>query len=214
MNQVKKVIAYFDGYNYYEGMRAKRWRKYYWQDLQKFAEMFLKPYQELEAVRYFSAVQKDVQKASRQDDWFQANRTNKKFSLTLGEFKRRSKWRKVPCGNKKVSYQMEYWEEKKSDVALASYMIRDVALDRCETMLVFCADSDLSPAYDVIRELKPTIKIITLFPPGLNSYDLMHKSTKVIRLESHEDKFKNSQFPDDVKLPNGHVVSRPGYWKG
>jgi len=213
MSKSKKVIAYFDGYNYYEGIRAKKWRKYYWQDLKKFTQLFLKPYQELEAVRYFSAIQKNVQKAGRQDDWFQANKESKKFSLTLGEFKRRHKWRKVPCRGKKIGYKLEYWEEKKSDVALASYLIRDVALDRCDTVLVFCADSDITPAYDVIKEIKPTIKIITLFPPGLNSFDLLNKSNKVFRLENHEDKFKLSQFPDSVKLRNGHTVIRPEYWK-
>jgi hypothetical protein len=213
MSRNKKVIAYFDGFNYYEGMRAKKWRKYYWQDLCKFSRFFLKPYQELEAVRYFSAIQKDIKKSGRQDNWFQANKTNREFSLTLGEFKRRHKWRRIPVGNKKISYKLEYWEEKKSDVALAAYMIRDIAMDKCDAILVFCADSDISPAYDVMKEIKPTLKIITLFPPGLNSYDLGNKSNKVIRLENHEDKFINSQFPEGVSLPNGHIVKRPTYWK-
>lgn len=87
----KKVIAYFDGFNYYEGLRKKGWRKYYWQDFVKFVELFLRPYQELEEVRYFSAIQKDVEKAKRQDKLFQANKTNPKFSLILGEFRQRTK---------------------------------------------------------------------------------------------------------------------------
>ncbi len=56
MNQ--KVIAYFDGFNYYEGLRKKGWKKYYWQD-------FLRPHQQLEQVRYFSAIQKHAEKAKR-----------------------------------------------------------------------------------------------------------------------------------------------------
>ncbi len=213
MSRVKKVIAYFDGFNYYEGIRAKKWRKYYWQDLVKFAEFFLKPYQQLDAVRYFSAIQKNEQKASRQDDWFQVNRESNKFTLTLGEFKKRHKWRKIDYRGKKFGYKLEYWEEKKSDVALASYLIRDVALDRCDVVLVFCADSDLTPAYDVIREIRPQIKIITLFPPGLNSFDLMNKSNKVFRLENHEEKFRLSQFTEKITLKNGHTITRPDYWK-
>ena len=99
----KKVIAYFDGFNYYEGLRKKQWRKYYWQDIVKFVESFLKPYQELEKVRYFSAIQKNVEKAKRQDLLFQANKLNPKFNLIFGEFRRRMKWRKVECNGKKVS---------------------------------------------------------------------------------------------------------------
>ncbi len=190
-----------------------KWRKYYWQDLEKFVSMFLRPHQELEAVKYFSAVQKNEAKSARQDVWFQANRQCKKFSLTLGEFKRRHKWRKVPCPSKKIGFKLEYWEEKKSDVALASYIIRDVALGKCDAIFVFCADSDLSPAYDVVRELNPKLKIITLFPPKLFSYDLANRSNSFIKLEKHENKFKDSQFPDEVKLPNGYILKRPTYWK-
>ena len=73
-----KVIAYFDGFNYYEGLRKKGWKKYYWQDLVKFVEFFLRPYQELAEVRYFSAIQKDLEKAKRQDKLFQVNKINQK----------------------------------------------------------------------------------------------------------------------------------------
>jgi len=107
-----KVIAYFDGFNYYEGLRNKHWRKYYWQDLVKFVELFLKPYQLLEKVRYFSAIQKDQDKAKRQDLFFQANNLNPKFSYTLGQFYKKHRWRKVDCNGKKVSKQIHFWEEK------------------------------------------------------------------------------------------------------
>lgn len=117
----KKVIAYFDGFNYYESLRKKKWRKYYWQDFVKFVELFMRPHQELEQVRYFSAIQKDLDKANRQDLLFQANKLNPKFSLILGEFKLRNKWRKIDCIGHKVNRKIKFWEEKKSDVALASH---------------------------------------------------------------------------------------------
>ena len=105
----KKVIAYFDGFNYYEGLRNKGWRKYYWQDLVKFVEFFLRSYQELEAVRYFSAIQKNIEKAKRQDKLFQVNKTNPKFNLTLGEFRRRTKWRNVECNGRMVGREIKFW---------------------------------------------------------------------------------------------------------
>lgn len=212
----KRVIAYFDGFNYYEGLRKKGWRKYYWQDLVKFVELFLREYQELEAVRYFSAVQKNEEKAKRQDKFFQANRLNPKFNLILGEFKSRKKWRKIDCNGKKVSRQINFWEEKKTDVALASYMIRDIALDKCDVIFLFTADSDITPAIDVIQEISAgkNIKIIVFFPPGNFSYDLRNKANKSFRLENHEFKFQTSQFPDEIPLPDSDfILKKPLKWR-
>lgn len=49
--------------------------------LSKVCRVFLRSHQELEQVRYFSAVQKHAEKAKRQDKFFQANNVNPKFSL-------------------------------------------------------------------------------------------------------------------------------------
>jgi uncharacterized LabA/DUF88 family protein len=210
-----RVIAYFDGFNYYEGLRKKGWRCYYWQDFVKFSELFLKPYQELIEVRYFSAIQKNVEKAGRQDKLFQANKLNPKFQLILGEFKQRTKWRNVECNGKKVGREIKFWEEKKSDVALASYIIRDVVLEKCDTIFLFSADSDITPALEVIQELtngKRRIKIIILFPPGNFSYDLKKKANKTFILENHELKIKNSQLPEEVELKDGFILKKPEKW--
>lgn len=215
MENQKKVIAYFDGFNYYEALRAKKWKHYYWQDLTKFVSLFLKSYQILDAVRYFSAIQHDESKAANQDKLFQVNKTNEKFNLILGDFKKRHKWKRIECNHcsKKDGYKLEYWEEKKSDVALASYIIRDVSLNKCDVVFLFCADSDLTPALEVVKELNPILKIITFFPPGLSSYDLKNKSTKTFNLENHEDKFKLSLFPQKVKLLNGYEIECPEKWR-
>jgi uncharacterized LabA/DUF88 family protein len=187
----------------------------YSQNLTLFASLFLKPYQSLEAVRYFSAIQHDVNKASNQDKFFQANKRDEKFNLVLGIFKRRHKWKRIECTgcNKKDNYKTEYWEEKKSDVALASYLIRDVSLNKCDAVFLFCADSDLTPALDVLKELNSNIKIITFFPPGLSSFDLLNKSTTVIDLSRHEDKFRKSLMPEHIKLPGGYIISCPTKWQ-
>ena len=212
----RKVIAYFDGFNYYEGLRKKNWKKYYWQDFVKFVEYFLRPYQTLERVRYFSAIQKNEEKAKRQDLLFQANKTNPRFNLILGNFKERVKWRKIDFNGRKVSKEIRFWEEKKSDVALASYIIRDVVKNDCDTIFLFSADSDITPAIDVIKELThgiKTLKILTFFPPGNFSFDLQNASNKSFKLENHEFKIANSQLPDEVTLADGHVIKRPEKWK-
>ncbi len=212
MENKKTVIAYFDGFNYYEGLRSKKWKHYYWQDFVKFSELFLRKHQTLKYVRYFTAIQNNKEKAIRQDLLFQANKLNPKFSCCFGEFKRRNKWRRVEICGKKHSIQVSHWEEKKTDVALACYMIRDVVLSQCDVSILFCADGDLTPAIDVIKELKPNHKIIVFFPPGLFSYDLKNNATKAYKLDNYEKHFKNALLPNEITLPDGYIIKCPEKW--
>lgn len=177
--------------------------------------LFLQPYQTLEKVRYFSAIQKNKEKAKRQDLLFQANKFNPKFSITLGNFRQKSKWRNVECNGKKVGREIKFWEEKKSDVALASFIIRDIIKEECDTIFLFSADSDITPALDVVKEItygKRSIKIIVFFPPGNFSYDLKDAANKAIKLENHEYKFKASLLPKELTLQNGYVIKCPEKW--
>ena len=58
----KSVIFYVDGYNLYYGLKSKNWKKFYWLDIVGFFEKFLKPYQQLIEVNYFSAIPKNQDK--------------------------------------------------------------------------------------------------------------------------------------------------------
>ena len=52
----QRVIVYVDGFNFYYGLKKDaRWKKYYWLDIVRLFEMFMRPNQELVAVKYFSA---------------------------------------------------------------------------------------------------------------------------------------------------------------
>lgn len=56
MEKQQKVIVYVDGFNFYYGLRSdRRWKQYYWLDVVKLFERFMRPDQELIAVKYFSA---------------------------------------------------------------------------------------------------------------------------------------------------------------
>lgn len=81
----QRVIIYIDGFNFYYGLKTAPWKKYYWLDIVKLMESFLRPNQELIAVKYFSARPTDVGKRKRQDAFFQANKENPKFKLILGK---------------------------------------------------------------------------------------------------------------------------------
>ena len=61
MEQKQRVIVYIDGFNFYFGLKSNaKWKKYYWLDIVKLFEMFMRPNQELVAVKYFSAKPDDT----------------------------------------------------------------------------------------------------------------------------------------------------------
>ncbi|MGQ9799269.1 MAG: NYN domain-containing protein [Ignavibacterium sp.] len=156
-------------------------------------------------VKYFTAIQKSKGKQDRQDLFLSANKLNEKFHLFLGKY--------LP---KKINHNgaiIKTFEEKETDVHIAVQMIRDVVLDKCDLSVLISADSDLIPPIDFIKEIKPSHKIFVYFPPNRFSYDLKQKATNYIRLENHELKFKESQFPNEIKLSNGYILIRPLKWR-
>ena len=117
---MERLSFYIDGYNFYRGLRDRKWERYYWLDMVKFCSQFLRPHQELIEVNYFSAIPKDPHKQERFDKFLSANRLNPKFSLFLGKFMVKS----INVGGKLV----KTYEEKQTDVHIAVKMIRDVVL--------------------------------------------------------------------------------------
>ncbi len=207
-NATQKVIVYIDGFNFYFGLKSKKWKKYYWLDIVKFCSQFLKPHQELVEVNYFSAVSSNNKaKQDRQDLFFTANNQNPKFNLHLGKFLKKTK----TCSN--CSYTYSTFEEKETDVRIASNMIRDVVLNKCNLSIIITADSDLIPPIDCIKEINPLHKIFVYFPPNRFSYDLKNKAQNFIKLENHKNKFENSMLSENITLNNGYSFSRPNKWK-
>ena len=92
----QKVIVYVDGFNFYYGLKGDpKWKRYYWLDIVKFFEKFMKPDQELIKVKYFSARPDNQEKNARQYAFFQANMENSRFQLILGKYLKK----KITCFN-------------------------------------------------------------------------------------------------------------------
>lgn len=92
-------------------------------------------------------------------------------------------------------------------------MISDVVKDACDMSILVSADSDLIPPIDFIRDFKPNHKIFVYFPPRRTSFDLSSISDKFIRLDRHEQRFRNSLLPEEIETANGFIIKRPDKWK-
>ncbi len=201
----KRVNIYVDGFNFYFGLKSKGWRKYYWLDIVKLFEQFIKNDQKLVNVFYCTAVQKNNGKKDRQDLFFSANKTNSKFKLIFGKFLAKT----VYFGGK--GYKT--FEEKQTDVNIAVEMIRNVVKDNCDISIIVSADSDLIPPINLIRELSPDHKIFVFFPPNRHSADLTNHSDAVIHLHRYENRFKKALLPESIELRNGFQIKKPTKWE-
>ena len=205
---MQKVIVYVDGVNFYYGLKKNhKWRRFYWLDVVKFFELFMKPDQELVRVKYFSAKPDNVEKALRQNAFFQANKENPKFQLMLGKYLRKN----IRCYN--CGCQIQTYEEKESDVRLATQIVNDANNHNCDVAIVVSADSDMIPAVELA--LKAGTKVFVYFPPFHYSNSLSNISTsRVINLERYESRFRLCILPDTVHLSLSNFdLTIPEKWK-
>ena len=208
----KKVIIYIDGFNFYYGLKNiaqkdKAWKKYYWLDMVSFFERMLPDKQELLQVNYFSARPHDINASKRQDLLFSANKINPKFKLILGKYLKKDLSCRH-CGKIIHSY-----EEKETDVRIATQIINDVYKAKCDISIIVSADSDIIPAVELVREINPNHKIYVHFPPLRYSVSLYNSCDAEKKLSNFKARFNQSMLPESVTLPDGTIISRPVNWK-
>ena len=197
-----------DGFNFYYGLKSSsRWKKYYWLDIVKLFGMFIRQNQELVAVKYFSARPDDIEQSLRQNAFFQANRENPKFKLILGKYLKKS-ITCFRCGNVIHTY-----EEKETDVRIATQIVADAYQKNCDISVIVSADSDMIPAIELATEARQ--KVFVYFPPNQYSSNLASFGmSRPVHLKQYESRFKQCLLPDVVHLEqadfNLHI---PGKWK-
>lgn len=208
MEQKQKVIVYIDGFNFYYGLKYNaKWKQYYWIDVVKLFEKFMRPNQELVAVKYFSARTGDAEKSLRQNAFFQANKENPKFKLMLGKYLRKE-IKCFKCGNIIHTY-----EEKESDVRIATQIVADAYKKNCDISIIVSADSDMIPAVELAIEAKQ--RVFIYFPPNQYSSNLSAMSNgNPIHLKRYESRFKQALLPETVHLSEAdYDLSIPRKWR-
>lgn len=212
-----RVVFYFDGFNFYNGLKDKaaqetNWKNYYWIDLVKFCKQFIfeQDGQELTAVKYFTAPPKNLQKRSKQSAILNANRliNQEKFLIFQGHYTDKE----IECfADCKKKFTVP--EEKCTDVNLAINILIDCMEDNVDTIVLVTADSDQIPTIRTIKSKFPNKKLKVYFPPKRNSTDIRSNVGQVVFLENHEEKFKKAIMPTEVS-DGIKKYTRPTEWKG
>jgi len=212
----KKVIFYFDGFNFYYGLKShtvsnNNWKDYYWMDFVKFCSQFIfeQDNQELQKVKYFTAPPKNVEKRGKQSALFKANQliNGDKFEIINGHYSDKY----IEC-NAQCKQKFMVPEEKCTDVNLSLSMVNDCIENNVDTIVLITADSDQVSTIKYIKRKFPKIKIKVYFPPNRASNEIRHLMSSVVFLENHEEKFKNAKMAGKVTDGN-KTYTRPENWK-
>ena len=205
---MNRVIAYIDGFNLYYGLKDSGWKRYYWLNIKMLAESLLKPGQRLETTKYFtSRVSSCIQnpdKGRRQGVYLEALATLSPFSIFYGHYLQKP----LRCRNCGACWNVH--EEKMTDVNIAVELMTDAFQDRFDTALLISGDSDLAGPITAVSRLFPTKRVVVAFPPNRNSAHLRTIAHAYFTIG--RKKIADSQFPDRLTKPDGHVLQRPINW--
>lgn len=205
---MKRVAVYIDGFNLYFGLKHAHFKRYYWLDLHRLAELLLQNDQDLAAVYYFTARIRDDGRNTldcrRQGTYLEALQIQG-VKIQYGHFLDK----KRQCHQCHAEWTT--YEEKMSDVNLATQLQADAFDDAFDVALIVSGDSDMAPPIRRIRKRFPRKRLVVAFPPKRHSAELKRVAQGYLHIG--EDKLRQSQLPDTLTKPDGHVLTRPITWK-
>lgn len=167
----------------------------------------LTDHQQLVAVKYFTApITGSKGKQERQNAFLDALRTCPGVEIIFGRFQNEPK-QCDHCGHSNFHPQ-----EKKTDVNIATNLICDGLVDKYDTAILVTADSDVVPAIEAVKKLKPKKRIVVAFPPGRYSKELENRAHATIKI--WEPTLRQNRFPAVLKRQGLPDVVRPHKYSG
>jgi uncharacterized LabA/DUF88 family protein len=211
-----RVICFVDGFNLYHaldyfegGITASdcfRYRKYRWLSLRSLASCYVRPRsEELIAVHYFTTYAHwREDKVFRHKLYVRAQEAEG-TQVTLGKFKNKQ----LVCASE-CKRPFSTWEEKQTDVNLATRIIELAYLDEFDRAVLITGDSDQVPTISFVKENFPHKHITVVVPIGRSADEL--KQTAHTMEKMSEKHLQRSQMPERVKALSGEYLLRPPSW--
>lgn len=202
---MERVITYIDGFNLYFGLKSQKWQRYYWLNLSVLATNLMKPYQKHLSLKYFSSrIVKPLGKHQRQLVYLEALETLPDITIYYGKYQHN------PHTCPSCGFIETIPNEKMTDVNIAVELLADAYQDRFDTAILISADSDLTAPVEKVRQLFPKKKVVSAFPPGRSSKELMRVSSAFFTIGRKV--LATSQFENQVISISGYPLIRPATW--
>jgi len=200
----ERIIVYVDGFNLYFGLKEAGFDNCKWLDIHKLVNALLKPTQELILIKYFtSRVNNNPDKQKRQTTFIEALET-RGIKVFYGHFQSGF----VEC--KRCGANWPTYNEKMTDVNIATQMIIDAYQDRYDMAMLISGDSDLVPPIKAIHEYFTQKRTFVAFPP--KRYNSSVSAVAKGSLTIGRKKLIDSQFPEEVQKKDGFVLKKPKEW--
>jgi len=206
----KRSIVYIDGFNLYYG--ALRGTSNKWLDLESYFRR-LRPDDDIELIRYFSALTKGASKR-RQQTYLRALATTASVEVILGKFKSRRIFCRVPDCTFEGRRHFHAPEEKRTDVNIAIWMVDDAYNDRADRFILVSGDSDLVPPLSLIKSRFPEKELIVYVPARS---EVRGAATELRAVSDRHRTLPNtllarSQFAALVPDGSGGKIEKPEGW--
>ena len=213
---MKKTIIYIDGFNLYYRLKNT---SYKWLNLQKLSQSYLDLKQnQIVKIKYFTALVKgqmeDPSNISRQHRYLHALQTLSNLETIFGQFKKRQV-KGVLCDSedrKKLNkdiVKIKKWEEKKSDVNIATHLVADAYQNKYDCAVLISNDADLTPPLLHIKhKLK---KLVIVISPYKEINAELKKSSHFYKAISTKV-LEQCQFPEQMQDTKGEFFCPPK-WK-
>lgn len=203
------TIVYVDGFNLYK--RALEVTPYRWIDLAALAERVLD--EEVALVRYFTArvspLPTNPDAPRRQQMLLRAYEAHDRIQVHFGQFRKRTKKGLLltPVPERRTIATIETWEEKGSDVNLATHALMDAVEGRAQKVVLLTNDSDLAEPARMLKERGVTVGVI-IPKKGLKPKTVPATFYKTLRPSDLAASPLPNPFPDK----EGRMIHRPAEW--
>ncbi len=208
------TFVYIDGLNlYYGALRNRPGLK--WLNPLAMLERII-PGQRITHIRYFSAPvmrnPADPDAPARQAVYFRALRTIPSLSIHEGRMAVRTKTGVVlPRSSPPQVATLEVFEEKRTDVNIASHLLMDAFENRYDTAVIVSNDSDLTtPIEMAVNRLGKTVVTVNPYRAARQSSELRHAASRAIP-QINASVLRASQFPSTLTDARGSFT-RPRSW--
>lgn len=203
-----RAIMYVDGFNLYYGALKKT--KFKWLNLLRLAQLVY-PNFDFVAVRYCSAKvsarPNNPGQSQRQELYLRALATVPEIDITLGNFmESHPRMRVHPSEQPPSSIKVIKYEEKGSDVNLATHLLCDTYENKFDIAVVITNDSDLVMPIQQVRN-RLSKKVLLLSPYKKRSFHLS-KNVDAVR-SIRQGVLKAAQFPTTLSDANGSFHKPP-----
>lgn len=208
----KRTFIYIDGFNLYYRLKET---SYKWLNLEALFLHFLNKHQHnVLKIKYFTALVKRQSSIHRQHLYLRALKTIPNLEIIYGQFKERQV-KGILCDYKNgelIKTQklvtVNKWEEKESDVNIATHIVADAYQDKYKYAVLLSNDTDLKTPLEHIKSLERKIGLIT---PLRKAHDSLKN---ICHFHKHisNNTLKKCQFPEILKDDKGEF-SRPKEWQ-